>query len=250
MIFNKEDVFYNENIKRYIGLFGSIFNDLYIKRADQYIKVPIKYGPGNRFSKVSQSSDGRDDAKVARIVPAMAFELQTFYKDNSRKTNAINIKKDRNADTNGVLGFSYNPIPYTFLFKLEILTKNLDDMFQIIEQIIPIFDPNLTITIQDQKGLVVDNDIGVYIQDIQTDDNYEDDKKREISYTITFELKGFLHKKPQKGYIVREAVLLGYYNDIDQTEAGEVLATETYLDPIEPILLTTQKLDTIVEQEL
>ena len=218
------DNFYNNGaIKKYIGVFGSIFSDIYIQRVSQdstrtdAIKVPIKYGNGNMYVKSDQGEEV-DYTKISRILPAMSFELENVYYDKSRKTNQFNtISQTGYTTTNGVnnRNYQYNRLPYNFIFGLKIRTKNLDDMFQIVEQIIPTFDSNLVITLEDTVNQVNSNqEISITINEIKMDDDYQDEmKSRLIEWLITFELKGFFYKKTITGFTINTANI--YFGDID-----------------------------------
>ena len=233
-IFGEENYFYHGSIRRYIGLFGSLFTNIVIKRSEDstFIKVPIKYSNGNRYANVDQA-DNREATRISRIVPAMSFTLKTFYNDVSRKTNAVNRHSHSSFDADGKKGFMYNPVPYNFIFELAILTKNIEDMLQIVEQIIPAFDPNITVTIEgiENNQVDIEKDIPIILQEVDTDDNYDDDNKRMIHYRLTFELKGFLYKKVTKGYVIKEALLLGYFNDFDIEGQSPILIDQVYEQP-------------------
>lgn len=233
-IFGEENYFYHGSIRRYIGLFGSLFTNIVVKRSEdaEYIKVPIKYSNGNRYANVDQG-DNREATRISRIVPAMSFTLKTFYKDISRKTNAINRISHSSFDADGKKGFMYNFVPYNFIFELAILTKNIEDMLQIVEQIVPAFDPNITVTIEDIDNTLVDieKNIAINLQEIDTDDNYDEDNKRMIHYRLTFELKGFLYKRVNKAYVIKEALLLGYFSDFDIEGRAPILIDQIYEQP-------------------
>lgn len=228
-LFGQDGHFYHGSVRRYVALFGSLFSDLYIKRKsddgtkEDVIKVPIRYGAGNMYLKVPQN-ETRETKQITRVLPAMAFELSNIYKDVARKTNPMNriqhpTFKDLNTDTRQ---FQLNRIPYNFLFDLRIRTKNTEDMLQITEQIIPAFDGNLSVTINDTTGVPVEQDIIIVLNEISMDDNYDDEmQSRLIEWTITFELKGHIYKRTQEGLVIREIDIMAgqSFDDMHLIEA-------------------------------
>jgi hypothetical protein len=215
-LFGFDKHFYHGSVRRYVALFGSLFSDVYIKRKSEdgiredNIKVPIRYGNGNMYLKVPQD-ESREVKQVSRILPAMAFELDNIYKDVHRKTNSMNRIQQATFkdDTSDTRKFQLNRVPYNFIFDLKIRTKNTDDMLQIVEQIVPAFDGNLSVTINDTTGVPVEQDIIIVLDEISTEDNYDEEmQSRLIEWTITFELKGHLYKRTQEGLIIREVDLM------------------------------------------
>lgn len=207
-LFGLENHFYHSSVRRYVALFGSLFTELYIKRTagekEEFILVPIKYGSGNMYLKAPQD-ETRDIHQHGRSLPAMAFQLESMYKDVDRKTNPMNIIQQTEIEANGKKNFQYNRVPYNFVFELDIITKNTDDMLQIIEQVLPAFDGNLSVTIEDTTGLSVEQDIIIRVQEIEIKDNYDDEmKSRLLEWKITFELKGYLYKRTQLGFAIKE----------------------------------------------
>lgn len=217
-IFGEQNYFYHASIKRYINLFGSLFSDIKIKRKSEdgkkedTITVPVRYGVGNMYLKAPQTVEARELNQVTRVLPAMAFKLDNFYKDVSRKTNPMNRIKHPTFDEDSGSAFQFNRVPYNFIFELIIRTKNSDDMMQIVEQIIPAFDGNLSVTIADTTGVPVEQDIIISIDECAMEDNYNDEmQSRLLEYTLTFELRGFLYKRTQNALVIKEVdIEVGY----------------------------------------
>lgn len=226
-LFGLDQYFYHASVRRYVSLFGTLFTDIYIKRKsedgtkEETVKVPIKYGNGNMYLKAPQDQS-RDQKQIARTLPAMAFELENFYKDVSRKTNPMNRIQNVTFDANGNKSFQFNRIPYSFLFALTVRTKNTDDMLQIVEQIVPAFDGNLAVTIEDTTGVEVEQDIIISLEEIAIADNFDDEmQSRLIEYKITFELKGYLYKRTQNSLVVKEADI-----QLVNYDTGAILRTD------------------------
>lgn len=257
-LFGKDNQFYHGSIKRYVGLFGSLFTDMYVQRKGpggrvDFVEVPIKYGNGDVYMKVAQD-ESREQTKVQRVVPAMAFELSNVYKDTQRKTNPMNVIKNYTYEADGTRQWMLNRVPYNFVFNLYIRTKNLDDMLQIVEQIVPAFDGNLAVTIEDipNTEIQVEQDIMIKIEEIDMNDNYQDEMKgRQIDFTITFELKGYLYKRTQSSFAVREVAILGAYD----FETGEVspeveIASYTEQIPIDGEQQNLSNVDNLINKGL
>lgn len=219
-LFGKEKHFYHGSIRRYVALFGSLFSDIYIKRTgpdgrEDFVSVPIRYATGNMYSKVAQD-ESREIEKVARVLPAMAFKIESIYKNKESHTNPLNRIQQDSFGPDGKKSFQLNRIPYNLIFSLAIRTKNSDDMMQIVEQIIPAFDGNLSITIEDTTGVSVSQDIIIILNELDMEDNYDDDiQGRLIDWKLTFELKGFLYKRTQSKYVIKEIDLIDISNEFD-----------------------------------
>lgn len=232
-LFGLDQYFYHGSVRRYVALFGTLFTDIYIQRQsklddgsikEETIKVPIRYGNGNMYLKVPQD-DTREVKQVARVLPAMAFEIANIYKDVSRKTNATNRIQGSTFDAAGKKAFQFNRVPYNFIFDLNIRTKNSDDMLQIIEQIIPAFDANLSVTIQDTTGVAVEQDIIIALDELSIEDNFDNEmQSRLLEYKLTFELKGYLYKRTQNSIVMKEVDIQGAYDD------GTIFDSDTITD--------------------
>jgi hypothetical protein len=220
--FGIDNFFYNGALRKYVGIFGSIFSDMYIQRTSDdgkkvdTIKVPIKYGNGNMYLKVAQDGS-RETTKVSRILPGMAFELDTLYKDVERKTSPNNIINQVGYDSDGTRHYQFNRIPYNIIFTLKIHTKNIDDMLQILEQIAPVFDGNLSITLEDTQNNVNNNqNIILKMDEIKIVDNYEEEmKSRLIECDISFEMKAFLYKRTMTAHVIKEVDIYHALSEFD-----------------------------------
>ena len=184
--------FYNGTTRRYIALFGSLFNKMSITREDnagneiQRMIVPISYGPFQKFlAKIVQDPDlGR---KQSISLPRMAFEITSMSYDGTRKTGSRTMIS---TETNS--GSVYTPAPYNIEFSLYIMTKYAEDGTKIIEQIIPFFKPEYT-----YSAYVIDDlpamDIPLVLGSVSVDDMYEADfeERRSIMWTLTFTMKAW-----------------------------------------------------------
>lgn len=184
--------FYNGTTKKYIGIFGSIFNKLSITRGDaeghnvQSMIVPISYGPYQKFlARLEQ--DPNLDMKPAITLPRMAFELLSVSYDGPRKVGSL-----KRMFTSNNTNFQWSPAPYNLEFNLYIMTKYAEDAVQIVEQIIPFFKPERTVSATMIEGLDP-IDIPIILNSVISEDLYEADflTRRSIMWTLSFTMKGF-----------------------------------------------------------
>ncbi|SVD95635.1 uncharacterized protein METZ01_LOCUS448489, partial [marine metagenome] len=135
--------FYNESLRKTVIAFGSLFNDIYISRKDstgadvQTLKVPLAYGPKQKFIIRLEADPGLDRA-IAITLPRLGFEISGLEYDPSRKLNRI-IKRRKVSTTEDKklqqMQSQYTPVPYNLNFELFCMAKNSDDGIQIVEQI-------------------------------------------------------------------------------------------------------------------
>ena len=195
--------FYNESIRKTIIAFGSLFNDISITRKDsagtdvQTLKVPLAYGPKQKFI-IRLEGDPNLDMKVAITLPRIGFEISGLEYDPSRKLNRI-IKKKMVSNTEDKklkqMSTQYNPVPYNLNFELFIMAKNSDDGIQIVEQIIPFFQPEYTVSIKEVPEMDTIRDVPIVLNSINYEDTYTGSftERRAIIYTMNFTAKGYVY---------------------------------------------------------
>ena len=189
--------FYHQTSRKMVVAFGSLFNNIEVRRTDssdavtEVIKIPLSYGPKDKML-VRISQDPNLNPKVALTVPRMGFELTSMTYDGARKLNTIgrNVKKG----TTG-LKKQYNPVPYNWDFSLYVFVKNAEDGTQILEQILPFFTPDFTVTMTLVSGMSEKRDIPLVLNSVTSEDSYEGDfaTRRSIIWTLSFIMKGFLY---------------------------------------------------------
>lgn len=220
-LFGKENHFNYGGIRRYVVMFGSLFSDMYIKRTEEpkkkketFIKVPIKYGLGNVFEKFGEVDD--DKTRLRIVLPAMSFVMSGLEEDTIRKTSNYARMSSRQISDDQMANTQLQRVPYNFTFDLAIRTKNEDDMLQIVEQIVPAFDPALTVQVLDSKELNIDNqDIVIQILpgfDMQDNEEDQVEEGRVIVWTLQFIVKGYLYKKTTAKAVVKQIAI----NEIDE----------------------------------
>ena len=153
--------FYHGTIRKYVTLFGSMFNDIYIDRIDssnnalQSMRVPISYGPKDRY--IARAQQNPDLLRpVSQVFPRMAFEINSIRYDPQRKLNTVGRNSGVNSYINNV-NTQFNPVAYDFDITLSIIARNSDDATRIVEQILPFFTP-------DKSGLKIMNITGALFE--------------------------------------------------------------------------------------
>ena len=212
--------FYHETIRKIIVSFGTIFNNIQIIRKNssgnitQSMKVPLAYGPKQKFL-----TRIREDASISKTtaitLPRIAFEIQTLSYDTTRKLNRVTKIRKTSAKGSGKLETQYMPVPYNVDLQLFVMAKSGDDALQIIEQILPFFQPEYTITVNDNLDMKQKRDIPIVLTGIDYEDNYEGDftTRRAIIYTLSFTAKFYLYG-PVTSQSVIKSVQVDQFTDL------------------------------------
>ena len=195
--------FYNETIRNTIIAFGSLFNDIYCTRKDaagvavQTLKVPLAYGPKQKFI-IRLEGDPGLDQKVAITLPRIGFEINGLDYAPERKLNRIMKKRKVQGATDDKLKSmvtQYSPVPYNIGFELFVMARNSDDGIQIVEQILPFFQPEYTVSIKEVPEMDTIRDVPIILNSISYEDTYEGDftTRRAIVYTFNFTAKTYVY---------------------------------------------------------
>jgi len=204
--------FYNGSIRRYVTVFGTLFNDIYLNRPDpthnqiQTVKVPVTYGPKEKVL-ARLTADPAINRKTSVVLPIISFEITDISYDGSRKLNTIGKRYKKDIDDPNKMLYQYNPVPYNINFSLSVLVKNTDDGTRIVEQILPFFTPEWTVTVNMIPDMDVTMDIPIVLNDVRVSDNYEGDfeTRRSLEWNMTFTLKGYLYGPIHKAGIIKFA---------------------------------------------
>jgi len=195
--------FYHKKIRNTVIAFGTIFNNVNIKRLDssgnpvQNIKVPLSYSPKEKFlARLDAQQDlTGDDSSVAITLPRMSFEVTGYSYDGGRKLNKNQkiTKVTTNADA-AKMNSQYTPVPYNVNFSLSVYVANSDDGLQIIEQILPYFQPDYTVTMIEDRTMDTKRDIPFVLNNVDFEDSYTGTltSSRRIIYTLSFTAKIYL----------------------------------------------------------
>ena len=193
------EYFYNEILRRTVIAFGSLFNGISIRHTDSsgdvksIIKVPLSYGPTQKFlARLEQSPDLNKSTAIT--LPRMSFEFTGLVYDQSRKVTTTQSFTVKDPTDGSETKKAYMPVPYNMQFELNIMTKLNDDMLQIIEQILPYFQPSYNLTVELVEQLGEKRDIPIILENITMQDDYEGDftTRRTLLYTLRFTAKTYL----------------------------------------------------------
>ena len=216
--------FYHEIIRKTVIAFGTLFNEVHVRHQDaggkdiSDIKVPISYGPKQKFlARIQQQPDLNKAVQIT--LPRMSFEVNNIQYDPSRKSG---ISQTFTAQEGTKLKKVFMPVPYNLGFELNILTKLQDDSMQILEQILPFFQPGFTLTIDLVKQIGEKRDVPMVLESITFTDDYEGnfETRRALIYTLNFTAKTYMFgpiADSTEGLIRK--VQVDYYSDTNTQTA-------------------------------
>ena len=235
------EYFYNEILRRTIIGFGTLFNSLEIRQEDSVVRVPLAYGPTQKFlARIEQSPDL--NKPMAITLPRMSFEFTGLTYDPSRKVTTTQTFVAKDKDDGTETKKTFMPVPYNMQFELSIFTKLNDDALQIIEQILPYFQPayNLTIELVDQ--IKEKRDVPIVLESVTMQDDYEGDftTRRVLYYTLRFTAKTYLFgptKSASKDIIKKSTVSYLTGTDTSNTRrevtySATARALKSYVDNV------------------
>ena len=212
--------FYHESIRKVIIAFGTTFNNIQLVRKDndgnikQAMKVPLAYGPKQKW--LARLNEDADLSKtVAITLPRIGFEIQNLSYDPNRKLNRVQKFKKVKGTNDDRLDTQYMPVPYNLSIQLYVMAKESDDSLQIIEQILPYFQPYYTLTINDMADMGIKRDVPIVLNGVTYEDNYQGDfeTRRAIIYTLDFSAKFYLYG-PVTSQSVIKTVQVDQYTDL------------------------------------
>lgn len=204
--------FYHGLIRKYVVIFGNLFKDIHITRktldsqTEQLLKVPLSYAPKEK-TLTRLFNDPDIDRQYAALLPRMSFEIKNIYYDPQRKLPVVNKYVKKSETSNETALHTFNPVPYNFDIELSIMVKNTVDGTKIVEQILPFFTPDYTVSVELIPELGIVQDIVIEKGNVEILDLYDGDfKKREtLLWNITFTLKGYLYGPVRENKIIKFA---------------------------------------------
>ena len=212
--------FYHETIRNIVIAFGTMFNDIQLVRKDnsgtitQTMKVPLAYGPREKFL-VRLREDADLTKQVAVTLPRIGFEIKNLAYDSARKMSRVQrFKKVKGANTKQ-LDTQYMPVPYNLEFELYVMAKQSDDALQIVEQILPYFQPDYALTINDMADMGITRDIPIVLGNIGYEDSYDGEftTRRALVYTLSFTTKFYLYGPVTSAKVIK-TVQVDQYTDL------------------------------------
>lgn len=218
--------FYNEAIRKTVVGFGTLFNNIELKKFDPQTgdvlesqKVPLSYGPQKKFLyRLEENPEA--NRRISIVMPRLYFEMTGINYDSGRKTSPVQKYRTIINDEGNEVRVQYVPVPYSMDFELGILAKSQDDGLQILEQILPYFQPNFNITINFIPDMDEKKDVAIILNNINYDDDWEDDfmKRRSIIWTLNFTAKSYIYGPFNQADIIRKAIIYETVGDLNQSK--------------------------------
>ena len=174
-----------------------------------------------------------NSSRVAMTLPRIAFDITGLNYDAERKLGKLKQYKLKDASDNTVLRTQFAPVPYNIQFGLYVLSKNTEDALQIVEQILPFFTPDFTVTMTTVLGTSEKRDIPIVLQDTSYSDEYEGDfqSRRIITWTLNFEMKTYLYGSISSSEIIRDVRARTYISDDGQVDVNAGRSSEVKMVP-------------------
>lgn len=222
--------FYNETTRRYVAIFGTLFNDITISRKNnagttiQTMKVPVNYGPMQKF--LAKLEQDPNLTAPAMTLPRITFEITGMTYDGERVlTHLARHKMPRSNDDNSY-NTQFTPTPYNIEFQLNIMTKFTEDGSKILEQILPYFKPEFTPTVKLVDSLEMYFDVPIILTSITTEDTYDGtfDERRALIWTLAFTMKAY-YFGPVTTKKVIKFVKANLYNELTANTTLEKVVT-------------------------
>lgn len=223
----KNQSFYHQHIKKAIIAFGTLFANIQIDRKNssgdivQSLQVPLAYSTKQKFlSRIRQIPDATTRGEVAITLPRMGFEIQQFLYDPSRKVSQIQRNKAIGVgdDVNKARS-AYVSTPYNMSLSLYIFCKHQEDGLQIVEQILPHFNPDFNVTINELPELGVKRDLKITLDSIQYDDEYDGEysARQSLIWTLNFTMRINFFGDVSKSEMIK-TVITQLYTEADMTD--------------------------------
>ena len=230
--------FYHQRVRKSVAVFGALFNNIYVLRQNSagatisQVKVPLSYAPKRSFiERIKNSLDGEDaERQVAIKLPRMSFEIISIAYDQNRQLSKVNNYNLASTSTTSVNSRSkfFTPVPYTINFQLNVYAKTHDDALQVVEQILPYFNPQYSLTVKPIEGYTdIKEDSQIILAGVSFTDDYEGslEQRRSIIYTLDFEMKINFYGPVTDGKIIRTAKPSLYGIDTGLRDSDELLST-------------------------
>jgi hypothetical protein len=221
--------FYNQGFRKLIIAFGQIFNNVVIQRTNSTggvtarIKVPLAYAPKEKFLVRLDQQANLESREFATTLPRMGFEITGLSYDSSRKlTRVQKYSKVKSGEDGKKMNYNYSPVPYNISMNLYVFTATAEDGLQIIEQILPFFQPDYTVTVNVVPDLGIKRDIPIVLGNIGYEDTYDGSftQRRAVIYTLSFTAKTYLFGPMNNQSVIKETQA-DIYSDTDTTSKRE-----------------------------
>jgi len=217
--------FYNQSLRRLTIAFGQIFNNIVVQTKSstgavtKRMRVPLAYAPKEKFmTRLEQQANLDKGRTFAITLPRMGFELVGLKYDPNRKLNKLQKTVRVKSSYSTVHNFNYTPVPYDISFNLYSFTATAENGLQIIEQILPYFQPDYTVTINAIPELNIKRDVPIILNNVDYADTYDGgyNTRRAVVYTLSFTAKTYLYGPMSQSKVIRKSQS-DIYTDTDTT---------------------------------
>tara|TARA_Y100000992_G_C21203965_1_gene461942 strand:+ start:171 stop:959 length:789 start_codon:yes stop_codon:yes gene_type:complete len=222
---------YHEIFRRSVVAFGTLFNNIELRRSDEVMKVPLAYGPKAKFlARLDQVPDPTNK-RVQITLPRISFEINGLEYDSTRKVSPT--QKVRIASTSEKNKNMFMPVPYNLSFEMGIISKNQEDALQIVEQILPFFQPHYNLSIKLVPTMNETRDVPIVLTNVEYEDIYEGEfaVRRAITYTLQFTMKTYLYGPVTESKVIKKTIT-DMYTDVNTTSAPREVRYTIQPNPI------------------
>lgn len=223
--------FYNETTRRYVAVFGTVFNDIRITRKDnesntiQTMTVPINYGPYQKFLARLEQDPNLRAPQIS--LPRITFEINSMQYDSSRNLTPATKHARPIADNNASYNTQLTPAPYNINFQLNIMAKFQEDGTKIIEQILPFFKPDYVPSVKLIDDMDLSFDIPIVLDSISLQDTYEGnfEERRVLIWTLNFTMKAYYFGPVTQKKVIK-FVQTNLYSDLNANVAAQSIKVQ------------------------
>jgi len=206
--------FYNEGLRKLTIAFGQLFNNIVLQNTSstgavtKRIRVPLAYAPKEKFLvRLEQQANLQEDREVSITLPRLGFEITGLSYDASRKLNKMNKTiRVKSSEEGKKHNFNFTPVPYNINFSLYSFTATAENGLQIVEQILPFFQPEYTVTMNVVPELELKRDIPIILNSVNYEDTYNGEftQRRAVIYTMSFTAKTYLYGPMSNQKVIKE----------------------------------------------
>lgn len=225
--------FYHKTISLYTAVFANLFNGMTILRDDNTeIIVPIAYAGKPKYNARLEAGNNTGEITFMSRTPRMSFQLISFARDATRvKSKMFRLSNMHSHDpATSPITSQYNRVPYNFTFQLDITTKYIDDMLQLMEQIFVYFNPGIQVVVQDNPDLDDESAILITLQSNTFQNQFDGtfDNKRDVTFSLEFQLQGYLYMPSDSTGVIKHVTINWY--DLSMNPSP-LLETDNYNAP-------------------
>tara|TARA_B100000902_G_scaffold32269_1_gene38635 strand:- start:131 stop:937 length:807 start_codon:yes stop_codon:yes gene_type:complete len=205
--------FYNEGIRRLTIGFGQLFNNVIVQNKSstgavtKRYRVPLAYAPKEKFLVRLDEQANLNNREFAITLPRMGFEMTGLSYDSTRKLNKMQkFKQVKTGEDGKVMDYNYTPVPYNVNYTLNIFTATAENGLIIVEQILPFFQPDYTVTVNMVPDLNIKRDVPIVLNSVQYQDSYDGNftTRRAVIYTLQFTAKTYLFGPMSNSKVIKE----------------------------------------------